>query len=108
MAEYIIKADTDLIRSTTDKIEAQRSYMENYMNEMQSKINDLQNYFKSAAGEEFISKYANVSNDINACLANLGTEITGLRNAAGILDTGNQKTVSDVDSLPTTGVFKNV
>ncbi len=107
MAEYIIKADTDAIRSTTDKIEAQRTYMEGYMNEMQSKINDLHNYFKSTAGTEFVSKYSNVSNDIKACLANLGTEITGLRNAAGILETGSQKVVSDVDTLSTTGVFKN-
>lgn len=107
MAEYIIKADTDAIRGTTDKIEAQRTYMEGYMNEMQSKINDLQNYFKSTAGTEFVSKYSNVSKDINACLANLGTEVTGLRNAAGILETGSQKVASDVDTLPTTGVFNN-
>ncbi|MCM1060275.1 MAG: WXG100 family type VII secretion target [Eubacterium sp.] len=107
MAEYIIKADTEMIRGTTDKIEAQRNYMEGYMNEMQSKINDLQNYFKSAAGNEFVSKYSNVSNDIKACLANLGTEITGLRNAAGILETASQGVDTDVNALPTTGVFNN-
>lgn len=107
MAEYVIKADTSVIRSTTDKIEAQRNYMEGYMNDMQSKINDLQNYFKSTAGTEFVSKYANVSTDIKACIANLGTEITGLRNAAGILETDIHKTDTDVDALPTTGVFKN-
>lgn len=107
MAEYIIKADTSVIRSTTDKIEAQRNYMEGYMNDMQSKINDLQNYFKSTAGTEFVSKYANVSTDIKACLDNLGNEITGLRNAAGILETGSQKVDTDVNSLSTTGVFKN-
>lgn len=107
MAEYIIKADTSVIRSTTDKIEAQKTYMEGYMNDMQSKINDLQNYFKSAAGTEFVSKYANVSNEIKACLANLGTEISGLRNAAGILETGSQKVDTDVNSLSTAGLFKN-
>lgn len=107
MANYVIKVDTDTVRTTTDKVEAQRSYMEGYMNDMQSKINDLQNYFISSAGSNFVSKYSYVSQDIRACLANLSTEITGLRNAAGIFDSGNQKVTSDVSSLSTAGVFKN-
>ena len=107
MAEYIIKADTEAIRATSDKIEAQRSLMENYMNEMQNKINELQNYFKSNAGTEYVAKYSNVSNDIKACLDNLGKEITGLRNAAGIIEASDQKADTGVDSLSASGVFTN-
>lgn len=107
MADYIIKADTEQIRSTTDAIESQRAYMEGYMNDMQSKINELQSYFKSKAGENFVSKYANVSKNINNCLANLSAEIASLRNAAGILDTGAQKVDSNVGMLSDADVFPN-
>lgn len=107
MAEYIIKVDTETIRTTTDKIEAQRTFMEGYMNDMQSKITGLQEYFKSDAGYEFVSKYSNVNNEIKNCLANLSNEISGLRNAAGIFETSSSKVETDVNSLSTTGAFKN-
>lgn len=41
--------------------------------------NDLQNYYKSNAGTEFITKYEKVSKDINGCLENLQNLLTGLK-----------------------------
>lgn len=107
MADYKITASPEAIRATTDKIESQRSYMENYMTEMQKKIDELQLYFKSDAGNEFVAKYASVSKNISSCLANLGNEITNLRNAAGIIEQGSQKVSGDVNNLSESSVFPN-
>lgn len=108
MAEYIIKADTDVIRTTCTKIENQKELMSNYMSEMQKKINDLQNYFISDAGREFVSKYSNVSKSIEECLANLGNEITSLRTAADKFDAVNGKTHNDVGGLSSKNTFVNL
>jgi uncharacterized protein YukE len=107
MAEYILKADTDVIRSTTDSISTQKNNMEGYMRDMQSKVNELQNYFISDAGREFVNKYSTVTQNIQNCLNNLQTEITGLRNAASILDTDNSAITSNVNALSGDNVFPN-
>lgn len=107
MAGYVIKAEPETIIATADRFEAKRAVMEGCRSEMQSKINDLQNYFKSDAGNEFISKYTNVNNDIKACLENLGNEVTALKNAANALAGGSTKATTDVGGLSSGNTFAN-
>lgn len=108
MAEsYIIKASTEEIRAVTDKLEAEKNKMESIMNDMHSKVNDLQNYYKSNAGTEFITKYEKVSKDITGCLENLQNLLTGLKNAAGIFEPATSKDDADVNKLSDSAVFIN-
>ncbi len=107
MAEYIIKAEPETIIATANQMEGKMAVMEGCMNDMQMKINDLQNYFKSDAGNEFISKYAGVNNDIKACIKNLGNEITALKNAANALAEGSAKAKTDVSGLSGGNTFVN-
>ena len=107
MAQYDIKVTPEEIRALSDKFSNQRSIMENYMNEMNSKITELQNHFRDDAGKQFSEKYTSVSRDISNCLENLQTEITSLRNAAGIFDSGISKTDAAIGNLPASGAFAN-
>lgn len=107
MAEYIIKANTDTIRSTTDKFESQRAVMDGCMRDMKARTDELQNYFISDAGRAYAEKCISLFADIQMCLDNLGTEIAALRSAAGIFEEANQRTVTSVNSVSSTGAFAN-
>lgn len=108
MANYVIKADPQLIRETAANFEKQKNIMTTYMTEMKSEItNNLQNAFQSDAGRTYIEKYNEVTTDIQACLDNLQSEIETLKKVADIFENHNSKVTTDVNNLSTNKVFKN-
>lgn len=105
MADYILKVDNQVMLDTAGKIETQKTYMENYLSEITTKINTLQQYFQGEAGTEFITKFGNVTKEINDSLTNLGNVVSALKSANSILETGNTKAKATVDKLSTNDVF---
>lgn len=105
MADYIIKASTEKIRTTANQISTQKATMEGIMNEMQSKVTSLKDVFKSDAGNNYITQYTNLSKNIQGSLDELTKVVNNMMEAADIFDSKNSATTNKVNSLSTENIY---
>lgn len=105
MNDYIVKASTEKIRLTANQLTSKRTYLEGIMNDMQTKVNNLKEYFKSEAGNYYVTQYTSVRKNLQASLDELSMIVNNMLEAADIFDQSNTSTVNKANSLSTENTF---
>lgn len=105
MADMILKVSSDEVRTKAGEIETQKAMMQTLMEEMQSKVNLLADYWQSQSGQDYTTKYQNITRNINGSLETLMGHIRNLNDAAQRYEEIENNQVQKTQSLSTNNIF---
>ena len=104
-ANLILKVTPEEVRTKASEINTQKTVMTTYLSDMQGKINQLQSAWDSPSGQEFYTKFTNLSKVIQNALDDLTQHVQNLNDAAAEYEAGEQQQQKLVENLSTDNIF---
>lgn len=100
MADFVIKVDTEVLRTTASEISGLTKALQDDFDEMQNCVRQTNRYWIGAAGDQYRREFNAEKEEVSELLALLSKYPTDLLSMAGVYDNAEQKNVQRIDVLP--------
>ena len=105
MENITLNVRPQVLTAKAGELNAEKSAVNALMEEAKSKMAALTGTWRSAASDEYQTRFRQVHNDIEGMLAVIAEYAHDLTEAANLYTTAEQSATSTAQGLPTSGVF---
>jgi WXG100 family type VII secretion target len=105
MESITLNVKPQVLVAKAGELSAEKSTVNGLMEEAKAKMAALTGTWRSAASDEYQTRFRQVHSDIEGMLAVMSEYIHNLTEAANLYTAGEQAATSTTQGLPTSGIF---